>query len=137
MVTLTVGGNDLERIFAGVPVEQVLAEFAANVHGMLCGLRDGLAAQGIEATIIVGNQYDYPWLHAIVPQTRQVVMVANALLAAQAAACGAKVADAFTAFDGRAELYLHYRTGADPMEVHPTNAGYRVIAKAFVDAARE
>jgi lysophospholipase L1-like esterase len=135
-IVMTVGGNDLQRWFAGVPLETVLADFQSNMHAILCGLRDGLAAKGVTVEIIVGNQYDYPFLGAIFgPVIREAVIAANHVLATEAAACGAKVADVFTAFDGRHELYLNYRNEAGPTEPHPTNAGYRVMAKVFADAA--
>ena len=52
VITMSVGGNDLERIL----VEQldpivVLGEFAANMGQILCGLRAALP----DAVIIVGN----------------------------------------------------------------------------------
>jgi lysophospholipase L1-like esterase len=46
------------------------------------------------------------------------------------------VSDVFTAFQGRNGLLLVERHGADGFEVHPTTAGYRVMAKAFTAAAR-
>jgi lysophospholipase L1-like esterase len=65
------------------------------------------------------------------------MQAANAVLATAAQTCGARVADVFTAFDGKNGLFLYYRNGADPNEGHPTNAGYRVMAKAFEDAANQ
>jgi len=46
------------------------------------------------------------------------------------------VADVFDAFQGRTGLLLIERHGANPAEVHPTNAGYRVMAEAVAAAAR-
>lgn len=138
VITMSVGGNDLGRFFTGTPLPTVLAEFQANMHAILCGLRDGLAAKGIAVKIVVGNQYDYPWLGEIYgPIIRQAVISANQVLDIEAAACGAKVADVFTAFDGREGVYLVYRNGASATEAHPTNAGYEVMAKAFKDAAAQ
>jgi lysophospholipase L1-like esterase len=138
VITMSVGGNDLGRWFTGTPLSVVLADYQANMHAILCGLRDGLAAKGIMATIVVSNQYDYPFLGEIYgPIIRQGVIAINQVLAQEAAACGAKVADVFTAFDGRQELYLNYRNGASATEPHPTNAGYEVMAKAFKEAAAQ
>jgi hypothetical protein len=46
------------------------------------------------------------------------------------------VADVFHAFKGRNGLLLVERHGAEPFEVRPTNAGYRVMANAFAAVAR-
>ena len=46
-----------------------------------------------------------------------------------------RVADVFDAFQGRTGLLLIERHGASAFEVHPTNAGYRVMAEAFAAAA--
>ena len=135
VITMSVGGNDLERIL----VEQldpivVLGEFAANMGQILCGLRAALP----DAVIIVGNQYDIPNLSADIPAVRDVIIAANGLLADVAQTCGTKVADVFSALDGRHGLLLGERKGAlDPYEIHPTDAGYRVMAKAFKEAAKQ
>ena len=42
--------------------------------------------------------------------------------------------DVYGAFAGRHGLLLSERPHADRFEVHPSNAGYRVIAKAFAAA---
>ena len=47
------------------------------------------------------------------------------------AACGASVADVYSAFSGANGLLPHRENGAGQFEVHPTNAGYRAIAAAF------
>ena len=48
----------------------------------------------------------------------------------------AKVVDVFSAFEGRKGLLLIEKNGAERLQVHPTNAGYRVMTKAFADAIR-
>jgi len=135
VITMSVGGNDLQRILVeGLDPNVVLGEFAANMGQILCGLRAALP----NAVIIVGNQHDIPNLSADIPAVRQVIMAANGLLAGVAQTCEAKVADVFSAFDGRHGLLLGERKGAlDPYEPHPTDAGYRVMAKAFEEAAKQ
>ena len=66
---------------------------------------------------------------------RQGIEALNAIIANVAVACNAKVADVFSAFEGRTGLPLAGRNGVSPSEPHPTNAGYRVMAKAYEDAA--
>lgn len=136
VVTMMVGGNDLQRILGGVDPTTVVTQFIGNMGNVLCGIKSTMQAQGIDAKIIVANQPDFPWLSAADPRVRQVIMTMNQLLAGVAQTCGARIADVFTAFEGRPELFLHYRTGASPNEPHPTNVGHRVIAKAFEDAAQ-
>jgi hypothetical protein len=41
------------------------------------------------------------------------------------------VADLYEAFQDKQGLLLIDKKGASPQEIHPTNAGYTVIAKAF------
>jgi lysophospholipase L1-like esterase len=135
VITLFVGGNDFQRILRGEDATVVLQEFLSNMTGILCTLKKEMLSQGIEGKIIVGNQPDFPWLSANKPEVRQLIMLANSLLADVAQACGARIADVFSAFEGREAYYLYYRQGADPNEGHPTNAGYRAIASAFEDAA--
>ena len=138
VVTMSVGGNDLQRVFGGTPVPTVIKEYLNNMSQILCGMRATMLSQGVaEPLIIVGNQPDYPWLSAANPQVRVAIMTLNQGLAAVAQSCGARVADVFTAFDGREELYLYYRPGASPNEPHPTNAGHRVLAKVYEDAANQ
>jgi lysophospholipase L1-like esterase len=87
--------------------------------------------------VIIGNLPDLPWISAARPEVRQVIIAANQVIASVAQSCNARVADVFTAFDGRSGLFLHDRNGADPAEAHPTNLGYRVMATAFKDAANQ
>lgn len=138
VITMSVGTNDLKRALGpGADIPGILTKLGQNMESILCQLRDTMAAQGIDVLIIAGNYPDYPWLSAVNPQVRVLMQQANAVLATKAQKCGARVADVFTAFDGKNGLFLYYREGADPNEGHPTNAGYRVMAKAFEDAANQ
>ena len=134
VITLSVGGNDLETILTeGADPVAVLTQFASNLQGILCGLRAGLP----DVTIIVGNFPDLPELSAVIPSVRQGILALNQIIANVAPACDAKVADVFSAFEGRTGLLLAERNGVSLSEPHPTNAGYRVMAKAYEDAANQ
>ena len=127
VMTLSVGGNDLLRILNGADPFQVLGEFQANLGQILCGLRQALP----QSRIYLHNLYDVPEITANVPGGLQAILGFNAVIAGVAQACGASVADVYTAFSGRTGLLLIERNGAGQFEVHPTNAGYRAIANAF------
>lgn len=135
VITMTVGGNDLLSILNGVDPAQVLGTFQGNLAGILIQLCSALP----ETRIYVGNLYvirNFP-----VP-TDVVVGLFNQVVAgvagfANAVACGGRitVVDLDGAFVGPQQgLLLISRNGAGMFEVHPSNAGYRVIARAFVDA---
>ena len=65
-------------------------------------------------------------------EASQAILQFNAIVAGLAQTCGAAgVADVFSAFLGRQRLLIIDRKHHEPFEVHPTNAGYRVIADAF------
>ncbi len=132
VVTISVGGNDLLAILAGADPVTALTNFQTNLFQILGTLRARLPA----ARIIIGNQYDIPEITAVVPGAIQIIGQVNAIIAGVAQATGARVADVFSAFQGRNGLLLIERHGADAFEVHPTNAGYRVMAQAFEAAAQ-
>lgn len=127
VVTLSVGGNDLLRILAGADPTEVLTQFQANLAQILCGLGQALP----QARLYVHNLYDIPEITANIPGGVQAILGFNAVISGVAQACGASVADVYSAFSGRTGLLLIERNGADQFEVHPTNAGYRVMADAF------
>lgn len=131
VVTISVGGNDLLAILAGADPATVLNNFKNNLAGILGGLRMGLP----DALIIIGNQYDIPEITADIPGATQIIAALNAIIAGTAQATGARVADVYSAFQGRTGLLLIERHDAG-FQIHPTNAGYRVMAEAFAAAAQ-
>lgn len=134
VVTVYIGLNDLKKIFGGANPQTVLVQLGANLGQVLCGLEYGITPAPL---VIVGNLPDLPWISAATPEVRQVIIAANGVIASVAQTCNARVADVFTAFEGRNGVFLHDRNGVDPNEAHPTNLGYRVIAKAFEEAAKQ
>jgi lysophospholipase L1-like esterase len=138
VVTLSVGGNDLLEILGGADQDTILNAFEDNLTNILEGLRSDLPKN---ALIIVGNQYDIPEITDGILGAKDVIAAFNSRIATVAAkpTTNARVADVFGAFggfQGRNGLLLIERHGADAFEVHPTNAGYRVMADAFAAAAR-
>lgn len=127
VITISVGGNDLIAILNGANPVAVLTQFQSNLFQILGGLRQALP----NARIYIGNQYDIPEITANVPGGRQLILQFNAIIAGVAQAWGVGVADVFNEFEGRNGLLLVARNGASPFEVHPTNAGYRAMMRAF------
>lgn len=123
VITITVGGNDLLRILKGENPNLVLSEFQANFAQILGALRTALP----NTRIYVSNLYTIPQI----PGANDVVPVFNEIVAGVAAMYNVPVADVYSAFLGRRGLLLIERPGAAADEVHPTNAGYEVIAEAF------
>lgn len=128
VITLTVGGNDLLRILKGANAGQVLSEFQTNFTLILQNLRTALP----NTRIVVSNLYTIPQIAG----ADQIVPIFNDIVAGVASAFNVPVADVYSAFHGRHGLLLIERHGAAPDEVHPTNAGYRVMAQAFEKAIR-
>lgn len=124
VITLTVGGNDLLAIMHGADPGATLARFQTNLVRILTALRAGLP----NARIYLSNLYTIPEI----PGADQIVPVFNQIVTNVAAAFGVPVADVYHAFLGRHGLLLIERRGAAPDEVHPTNAGYRVMERAFL-----
>lgn len=131
VITISVGGNDLLAILKGADPTTTLTQFQSNLSQILGGLRQALPA----ARIYIHNQYDIPEITASIPGGSQIILQFNAIVAGVAQAWAVGVADVFSAFEGRTGLLLIARNGAGALEVHPTNAGYRVMATAFRVAA--
>jgi lysophospholipase L1-like esterase len=128
VITLTVGGNDLLRILKGADAGQVLSEYQTNLTLILQNLRTALP----NTRIVVSNLYTVPQI----PGADQIVPIFNQIVTSVASAFNVPVADVYSAFHGRHGLLLIERPGAAPDEVHPTNAGYHVMAQAFEAAIR-
>jgi lysophospholipase L1-like esterase len=128
VITLSVGGNDLLPLLDGSEPGQVLDTFRTNLVAILQRLRIGLP----EAKIYISNLYSIPKI----PETEAVVPVFNRLILHTARAFDVPVADVYSAFRGREGLLQIERDGAPRDEVHPTNAGYRVMAQAFEEAVK-
>jgi len=125
VITLTVGGNDILKILDGVASpEVVIAEFQYNLVAILSALRTSLP----DAEIYVSNYYSIP----SIPGSDQIIAIFNSIIAGVSAGFGVPVADVNSRFNGQRGLLLIERNNAG-LNVHPTNAGYRVIAKAFED----
>jgi lysophospholipase L1-like esterase len=130
VITLTVGGNDLLLILGGTDPTTVLNAFGQNL-GEILGT---LTATFPEAQIYVANQYD-PQLGF--PGEAMLITTVNQIIAGIVGQFKTvTLVDVFSAFDGRSGLLLVEKRGAEPDQVHPANAGYKVMEKAFADAIR-
>ena len=134
VITMTVGGNDLLSILNGANPQQVLQAFQLNLGSILGQLCLGLP----NTRIYVGNLYS---IQNFPVPTGPVVSAFNSTVAAVVGnvntGCGGriKVADIYTAFLGPQQgLLLINRNGTGQYEVHPSNAGHRAIAQAFIAA---
>jgi lysophospholipase L1-like esterase len=145
-ITLTAGGNDLVavvRFAAGGASEpeviayaqRVIANYAQNLTDILVGLRMCLP----NAKIFISNQYSLPDIEQIFPATSTVIAALNQaqaqVVAAVALQTGGNIhlVDVASALAGKSGVLLADRHQAPFGEVHLTNAGQRVFAKAFAD----
>ena len=118
-------------VLAGANPQVVLGNLGFNLAGIL----GGLLSQSPDARIYVANQYD-PRLP--VPGGEQLVAALNMVLSDVVGMFAPNVVlvDVFSAFEGRNGLLLIEKKGGDLFQVHPTDAGYRVMAEAFADAMK-
>lgn len=141
-ITLTVGGNDLVSVYRFAtthpnPVEvqqfaaQVLANFQQNLTAIIIQLRANLP--GVK--IFVANQYTIPQIQALLPFATDIVVQLNNIIRAVVLQFPSDVylVDIFNAFLDRNNLLWADRPSAQPLEVHVTAVGHRVMAKAFGD----
>lgn len=132
IVTLTVGGNDMLQIIdENKDPYVVLQTFGFNLAGIL----GNIIIQSPDARIYVSNIYD-PMLPF--PGEAMLIGAINKVIADVVAIFpdNAMLVDVFSAFDGRNGLLLMEKRGSG-MQIHPTDAGYKVMADAFADAIRE
>lgn len=123
VITITVGGNDLLAILNGADPALVLGNFQTNLVQILGELRAALPT----TRIYISNLYTIP----DIPGADTVVPIFNSIVLGVANAYSVPVADVYSAFLGKDGLLLITRHGADQFQVHPTNAGHRVIEQAF------
>jgi lysophospholipase L1-like esterase len=150
LVTIDIGGNDLGFcLFVAADVEGCLASVYTTVAINLDLILDELQAAASPATAIVGMTYYNPaacvYFLGDTPTallTSSVVQALNATLVSVYAAHGVPVADVAGAFDvgegialeATAALNWTWFCSADHFgDVHPNDAGYEVIAQAFLD----
>lgn len=142
-VTLTVGGNDLLSILyclesptCAPNVQSVanaaLTAYANNLTQILTQIKEGLP----DAKVFVSNQYPMPQIEAIVPMATDIIATFNGITAQVVGAFygqGVYLVDVHSAFAGRNNLVEGERGQTSIFEVHPTNAGQRVIEQAFAE----
>jgi lysophospholipase L1-like esterase len=122
VMTLTLGGNDLLSVLKGANLAEVLARYQANLTEVLRRLRLDLPG----SRIYLSNLYAIPEIAA----SGQVVPIFNQIVAGVAAQFGVPVVDVYSAFAGKEGLIQRG-------DIHPTNAGYQVMAEAFGEVIRQ
>jgi len=127
VITLSVGGNDIAELLTSPNPNEVVTNFYNNLTNIFMQLREKLP----EAKIYTNNLYDIPELPIPPDGILPIVQTFNQIIEDRASFFNVPVADVFSAFEGRKGLLLIQRNGADPFEVHPSNAGHRAIAKAY------
>lgn len=123
VITITVGGNDVLSILSGADPATVFPEFQKNLAKILFTLRTSLP----DTKVYISNLYSV----SEIPGADQAIAAINYIIGQTALAFDAPVADVSSAFKGKEGYLLITRRGANVYEVHPTNAGYRAMAKAF------
>jgi lysophospholipase L1-like esterase len=135
-MTLTLWGNDLAPLSAkGKRAPSAIASFASRFDAILRQLR----AAAPTAEIIVTGAWN-PEADRVA-QARPLYRALGAAIGRTAAASRARVANMFTAFNGagnartekaRLCVLTFFCSQGDP---HPTDAGYRAMAGAFMAAS--
>jgi lysophospholipase L1-like esterase len=134
-ITLTLWGNDLAPLSArGKRAPRAIASFASRFNAILRQLR----AAAPTAEIIVTGAWN-PEADQL-KQTRPLYRSLNAAIARAAATSRVRVANMFATFNGSGNVRaqrarLCARTFACKGDPHPTRAGYRAMADAFLAAS--
>lgn len=147
LITLDIGINDLRAVQVGCPeghgfkdcvaagLPPALERTATNLRRILSALR----AAAPKARILVGTYYN--WLAVTDPDTDRFVEALNRTIAAAVTEAGAGLVDVFPAFNRTGEararlcdLTLYCTLARD---LHPSDAGYRVIGDLFAEALGE
>jgi lysophospholipase L1-like esterase len=150
LVTIDIGGNDLAFCLfvaadLGACLNNVFATVASNLDTILADLH----AASPDATIVGMTYYNPVACAYFFGQPEQAALVSglvqnlNSVLVSVYAAHGVRVADVAGAFsvgagleaEAAAALNWTWFCSADhPGDVHPNDAGYKLIAQAFLDA---
>lgn len=144
LMTLDIGINDLRAVQVGCPegpgfkdcvaagLPPALERTATNLRRILPALR----APAPEARILVGTYYN--WLAVTDPDTDRFIEALNRTITAAVTEAGADLVDVFPAFNRTGEARARlcdltlYCTPA--RDLHPSDAGYRVIGELFAKA---
>jgi len=136
LITLTLWGGDLFPLYDGGRPQKAIASFASRFSAILKRLR--AAAPGAE--IVVSGAWD-PEADRLAP-TEPLYRLVDTAIRRAAAASHARVANMFEALNGHGSFAVQqsrlcrltfYCSKQDP---HPTDAGYRAMADAFLAALR-
>jgi lysophospholipase L1-like esterase len=135
-ITLTLWGGDLAPLSAkGTQARSAIASFATRFESILRQLRAAAPAAEIIVTGAWNPEADR------LPQIEPLYRSLDAAIARAAAASRARVANIFVALDGSGSVQAQqarlcrltfYCSKGDP---HPTDAGYRAMAEAFMAAS--
>lgn len=126
-VTLSLGGNDLLSVAGGTDAEreEALSRYARNLDRVLQTLGNASEPAPRIGVLALYNpapgSFTDDWTGRLNAEIRHV-----------AEANGASVAAADETFRGREEEYAHH--ARYPWDIHPTDAGYEALARAFVQA---
>lgn len=128
------GGNDVLSVLnpdgtVNLPaIYPILQNYGQNLAAIL-----GTLASMPDAKIYVGNLYD-PKLP--VAGSDLLIQGMNQVTAEVVQSFPGRVVlvDLYAAFQGRSGLLLVEKHGAAPDQIHPTDSGYGVMARAFADA---
>jgi len=142
-VTISLGANDLLDVvkspgFLALPplqqgamVIQALTDAANNLAMVYASVRTALPM----AEIIAVGYYD-PFAALIGNPnpafTSSAVQNLNAIIEGTAQTVGARYVDNFSAFSGQEAVLTNIQTDPEPFNVHPTPAGYAVMANQII-----
>ena len=143
LVTLSLGANDLFLVQASCNndptcISAALPSALSAVYSNLNTILSNLRASGMRGVLMVVNYYSLDYSD---PAQTAFTIALNSTIANAAAAHGAIVADAFTAFQKvasspfaagstcKAGLLNGSVTGTSPCDVHPTLTGQRLLAQ--------
>jgi lysophospholipase L1-like esterase len=141
-ITLAIGNNDAIAVFRACAfnaacITAALPQLTADLQARLASILDTLRTAAPDAEIIVLRSYN-PFA-VIAPESNDAVGYISAKLADTVASHRARSADAFTPFNlapPQPATLCALTAFCTPLrDIHPTDAGYAVIADAFFVAS--